>query len=574
LYDIPRTFALILKTKNILRLPSPGKSAVLLILSCIIYSSGFAQIDSAQVNNSPYGVVYNHLYYLQPDSYQPARAAISFPGQTADKENLAIQLKQILDGRGLYVDIHRLPTENSYFDSLENAAIYHIDQDYPLIYVEKIGEDWFYSRTTMEAIPDMHRQLFPLGTELTTYFQAPFWQTKLLGIRLWKWLGIIVLLFISWMVYYFINWLSKTIIRPTLRRYIGISPEVDKAGRKLYRLVGLLISVRFFAYLLPMLQLPARINAFMVKGLGILSIFFFIFIIDQLVKILFFNLGKVAKKTENTLDDQLLPVLKRIVSIIVWAIGLFYVLDYLDVNVTALLAGISIGGLAIALAAQDTVKNFFGSIMIFLDKPFQIGDWIHFGTVDGVVEEVGVRSTRIRTFANSITYVPNGMLADQVVDNMGLRQYRRFKTEIGVTYDTPPERIDLFVQGIRQLILSHPTTRKDYFEVHLNSFGPSSLNILLYTFFEAPNWTAELKGRHELMYAIITLAHDLGVRFAFPTQTLHIEEFPGQLSTSPSPKEDAPKALKDSLKKISGYFREAYRPGKDSAEKFKPLGGE
>src|SRR5690606_10321823 len=141
-------------------------------------------------------------------------------------------------------------------------------------------------------------------------------------------------------------------------------------------------------------------------GLGILSIFFIIFIIDQLIRILFFNLRKATEKTANTLDDQLLPVLKRIVSMVVWAIGLFYVLDYLDVNVTALLAGISIGGLAIALAAQDTVKNFFGSIMIFLDKPFQIGDWVQFGDVDGVIEEVGVRSTRIRTFANSITYVP------------------------------------------------------------------------------------------------------------------------------------------------------------------------
>ncbi|MCB0634436.1 MAG: mechanosensitive ion channel, partial [Lewinella sp.] len=550
------------------------KFVVFLSLCFICHSSSYAQIDSSQVNNSPYGVIYNHLYYLQPDSYQPARAALSFPAQTAEKENLGIQLKQILDGRGLYVDINRLPTQNSYFDSLENAAVYYIDKDFPLIYVEKIGNGWFYSRTTIEAIPDMHNQLFPLGTELTTYFQAPFWQTPLLGIKLWKWLGIVVLLFLAWLVFTFINWLSRSIIRPTLRKHIGISPEVDKAGRKLYRLFGLLISVRFFAYLLPMLQLPARINAIVIKTLGILSIFFVIFIIDQLVRILFFNLDKVAKKTSNTLDDQLMPVLKRIASMIVWALGLFYILDYLDVNVTALLAGISIGGLAIALAAQDTVKNFFGSIMIFLDKPFQIGDWIHFGNVDGVVEEVGVRSTRIRTFANSITYVPNGQLADQVVDNMGLRQYRRFKTEIGITYDTPPDRIDVFVQGIRQIILSHPTTRKDYFEVHLNSFGPSSLNILLYTFFEAPNWTAELKGRHELMYAIITLAHDLGIRFAFPTQTLHIEEFPGQLSTTPGPKADPPKVLKDSLKKISGYFKEANRPDRENAEKFKPLGGE
>ena len=552
-------------------------SRKLIILSFLCFS-GFttllAQIDSSEVNVSPYGVIYNHLYYLQNDSYQPARAALSFPAEVVDAQDLAIQLKQILDGRGLYVDINRLPTENTYYDSLANAAVYYIDQDYPLIYVEKIGNDWFYSRTTIESIPTLHDELFPLGTQITTYFQAPFWQTQLLNVKLWKWLGIIVFLFLAWLVFAFFNWLTGAIIRPSLRKRIGISPEVDKAGRRLYRLFGLLISIRFFAYLLPMLQLPAKTNFVLVKLLGILSIFFLVFIIDQLVKILFFNLDKVAKKTSNTLDDQLMPVLKRISSLVVWAIGLFYVLDYLDVNVTALLAGISIGGLAIALAAQDTVKNFFGSIMIFLDKPFQIGDWIHFGNVDGVVEEVGVRSTRIRTFANSITYVPNGQLADQVVDNMGLRQYRRFKTEIGVTYDTPPNRIDLFVKGIREIILRHPTTRKDYFEVHLNSFGPSSLNILLYTFFEAPNWTAELKGRHEVMYAIISLAHDLGVRFAFPTQTLHIEEFPGQPSATPSPSaDDGKEQLNESLKNISKYLKSTNRPEKDMG-KIKPLGGE
>ena len=98
----------------------------------------------------------------------------------------------------------------------------------------------------------------------------------------------------------------------------------------------------------------------------------------------------------------------------------------------------------------------------------------NFDDVDGTVEEVGVRSTRIRTFANSVVYVPNGMLADKVVNNMGLRQYRRFKTELGVTYNTPPSKLDLFVKGVREIIKKHPTTRKDYFEVHLNS----KLNLL------------------------------------------------------------------------------------------------
>ena len=262
------------------------------------------------------------------------------------------------------------------------------------------------------------------------------------------------------------------------------------------------------------------------------------------------------------MDDQLAPVIEKVLSIAIWIVGAIYFLESLDINITTLLAGISIGGLAIALAAQDTVKNFFGSIMIFVDKPFQIGDWINFDNVDGTVEEVGLRSTRIRTFANSVTTIPNGALADKVINNMGLRKYRRFKTEIGITYDTPPEKVDAFVIGIRAIIQAHPTTRKDYFEVHLNSFGASSINILLYCFFEAPNWTEELSGRHEIMYAIILLANDLGVEFAFPTQTIHLTK---------TKKSENDTDLKKTYDKINDYF-ESNRL-RTKPDKIKPLGG-
>ena len=171
--------------------------------------------------------------------------------------------------------------------------------------------------------------------------------------------------------------------------------------------------------------------------------------------------------------------------------------------------------------------------MIFLDKPFQIGDRISFNGVDGMVEEVGFRSTRVRTFANSLVYVPNGKLADMVIDNYGLRKYRRFNPSIGITYDTPPALIKKFVEGLDQIIAKHPATRKDSWEVRFNSMSDSSLNILFYTFFDVPDWTSELKAREEILMAIVGLAEELGVRFAFPTSTIHVEELPGAGSLSP-----------------------------------------
>ena len=335
---------------------------ILGLLSGLVVCHG--QVEPTRVNESPHSVIYNHLYWLQPESYDPALAARSFQTGTPEVIQLAIQLKQVLDGSGLYVDINRLPVDSSYYDSLANAAIYFIDRDHPLLYVERINGAWYYSRTTIEAIPDLHRKLYPFGTRLATYFEAPAWQVKLLRIDLWKWLVLVAMLLVAFVLFYIFNYLSTRFFRPIIKQRLGFSEPVPTYLRRLSRLIALLVTVRFLAYVLPMVQLPPSTNAFLVKGLGILGIFFVIFIVNQVVSLLFHYLRLVTEKTSNTLDDQLLPVLKRIVVIVVWSLGIFYILDYLDVNVTALLAGISIGGLAIALAAQDTVKNFFGSIMI------------------------------------------------------------------------------------------------------------------------------------------------------------------------------------------------------------------
>ena len=543
---------------------------VYLILSYLFASFfTFGQIDSADVNLSPYGVIYNHLHYLQSDSYSPNQAAISFPDNIENREDLAIQLIRILDEKGMYVDINRLPKELNFRDSLSQEATYFIDKTEPRIYLELQNGKWYYSRTTIAFIPAMFQEVFPFGSRFAQFFHGPFWGFAILGISLSKWLGLLLLIIFCGLIFYLVNYTSHRFISIFLKQKLGVPAIVEHDVNRGARFFAFFFATKVSLYFLPMFQLPIRQNDFLLKGIGILSIFFLILLIARIANIFMHYLEDVSKKTENTLDDQLLPVLRKIVHLVIWAIGIIYILEFLGFNVTALLAGISIGGLAIALAAQDTVKNFFGSIMIFLDRPFQIGDWINFDDVDGTVEEVGVRSTRIRTFANSVVYVPNGMLADKVVNNMGLRQFRRFKTELGLTYNTSPKKIDLFVKGVREIIKRHPTTRKDYFEVHLNSFGASAINILLYCFFEAKDWTAELKGRHEVMYAILLLADDIGVSFAFPSQSIYIENMTETAADQVIPTDQQ---LDSSMLKIEDYFRNKLT---DSGHhKIKPLGGE
>ena len=159
-------------------------------------------------------------------------------------------------------------------------------------------------------------------------------------------------------------------------------------------------------------------------------------------------------------------------------------------------AGLGLGGLALALAAKETVENLFGWITIFADRPFSTGDWVVLDNrVEGTGEEVGFRSARIRTFANSPVSAPNGKVATAVIDNLGSRQRRRVKITLGLTYDTPRGRLHAFVDGVRAVVRAHPRVSPEVQKIHFTNFGGSSLDILVYFFRDVPNWHEELAAR-------------------------------------------------------------------------------
>ena len=235
-------------------------------------------------------------------------------------------------------------------------------------------------------------------------------------------------------------------------------------------------------------------------------------------------LSAKASKTETKFDDLLIPMIKRTAKIFLAAIGLIYIANAFQIEIMPLLTGLGIGGLAVAFAAKDTIENLFGSIAVILDRPFEIGDWVVVNDTEGTVEDLGFRSTRIRTFYNSLVTVPNATLVRATVDNYGRRKYRRFTTKLNVTYDTHPDKIEAFCAGIREIVKLHPYTRKDYYHVWLNGFGAHSLDVLVYIFFECPDWSIELREKHRFMLDVVRLADRLGVEFAFPTQTLHVAQ--------------------------------------------------
>jgi len=264
--------------------------------------------------------------------------------------------------------------------------------------------------------------------------------------------------------------------------------------------------------------------------------------------------SEFTENTHSRLDDQLVPILNNFFTGLVIVIGVFKLLNLFGVDTTTLIAGATIGGLAFALASQDTVKNLIGTIMIFLDKPFHIDDWIEAGEVVGTVERVGFRSTRVRAADTSVYQIPNSKLSEIVINNKGLRLYRRYNTNLGLRYDTPPELIEAFVNGVRKIVIEHPETRSDSYNVEFTGFGDSALLIMVNVYFKSLAWGVEQSSKHRLHIAIIKLAAELGVEFAFPSTTVTIEQFPDKSNLSPKYNTDKAR-LESSISKVISEFK-------------------
>lgn len=225
----------------------------------------------------------------------------------------------------------------------------------------------------------------------------------------------------------------------------------------------------------------------------------------------------------GAMDSQLIRLGARLIGLLIAVAFLVEGADELGFPAYSVLTGLGIGGLAVALAARETLANLLGSIVIMFEKPFRGGHWIKVGDAEGTVEHVGFRSTRIRTFADSLISIPNSTLVNTVVDNLGMRGRRRQQFIVQVTYDTPRDKLAALVDGIRRLIADHPMTDREVAYTHLYDLTESGLGILVYFHLRVPDYASELKEREVILKEIMGLAEALDVRFAYPTRTVQLE---------------------------------------------------
>jgi len=237
--------------------------------------------------------------------------------------------------------------------------------------------------------------------------------------------------------------------------------------------------------------------------------------------------GMIYKATASIYKDlssELSHFVIRIIKLLVWVIGISAILSLWGINVTALLASLGLGGLAFALAAKDTAANLFGSIAILIDKSIKIGDWIIVDGVEGVVEDIGMRTTKIRTFQKSLVVVPNQIVANSHIENFSRRNVRRIKMHIGLTYDTTNKQIEAIVNDIKNMLLNHSgIDNEGTLMVNFVNFGDSAQEILVYTFTNTANWQEYLNIKEDIQYKISEIVLKHGSSFAFPSRSIYIE---------------------------------------------------
>ncbi|OIO69585.1 MAG: hypothetical protein AUJ58_05470 [Zetaproteobacteria bacterium CG1_02_55_237] len=345
----------------------------------------------------------------------------------------------------------------------------------------------------------------------------------LLDIPASRWIAALLILFVTivgrqWLLWLFER-LTKGIARRTATHLDNVLLDAAEkpAGWLLYTL-GVLATVHVLNP--PEAAFPL---VSLVDTLGrILSLAIGAWFLWRLIDGLSSYFSAKAAQTESSLDDQLVPFITKTLKIFIVITAVLVIAQNMGYSISGLIASLGIGGIAVAMAARDTIANVFGSVMILVDRPFTIGDWIKAGDFEGVVEEIGFRSTRIRTFEHTLVNVPNSLLANMVIDNIDARSKRRIKMRIGLTYSTTTEQMQQAIEGIETILLNHPGVDQHFKLVKFDEFADSSLSIFLYYFSASKEWSDYLQVRQEVNMQIMQLLESMQLDFAFPSRSIYM----------------------------------------------------
>lgn len=443
-------------------------------------------------------------------SHLPGTAA----EQSARGRLLARMLAETIERLEISIAVEGLPDT-----AQTETSLVPLHQSLPGVYLAHTTKGWQVAASSLKSIERVHRRAFGRFTPALIRHMPPWLTAAPFGIALWQVLGVILAVAAGLLLRRAVLRLISSRVR---RLSAGSSASaVGDALDSSARPLGLLAASLTLRFALPELQF-GPMTSYALRLLTAVSTFAVVWLAYRQIDVLGRWLETLTSKTESRLDDQLVPLTRKALKVVSVVLGAIFLLHNLGVQVTSLIAGLGIGGLAVALAAQETLSNFFASLVILADRPFQLGDLVTVGEVTGTVEQVGLRSTRIRTVDRSLVTVPNSKLAGTNIRNLGARYERQVVTRLGLTYDTSPAQLDACVLEIQRILGAHPSVKAGEQVVRLDAMTASALEVLVEFYVDAANREEELRTRHEVLRDFLTLPQRAGIRFAYPTQTIHI----------------------------------------------------
>lgn len=447
---------------------------------------------------------------------------------------LAQYLKQVIDRAG-FVTWQEISD-----DPGRSAPFVFYRHPVGLVVIDRVarpdgeGEIWAFTAETMRTAPDLFAAMqdlpisdaIPDAQPITHFFElrerirtfSPGLLHRIGPLDLWQWLSLPVILLVSILLGSFAGTLLSRVLSVALRRAErGVRVA---AARRLGQPTGLAVGSGLAIIALLWVGLAQTLLGPFTVFLAVITTGAIGWLVYILIEIIGGYFLRRAEGTPGFVDEIATSLIFGVLKVVVVGTSIVAIADVSGLPYEGVIAGLGIGGVALAFAARETVSNLISGAILMSDRPFRRGDLIEADGNLANVERVGLRSTRLRTLGDEGLIIPNSQLTDKAIVNLGQRRKRRILLEIGLTYDTPREKLDAFVERLRALYLEHPNADQSTAYVGLKSFGSSSLDIELSGYFNVPDYPAQVEAQHRLIADIVDLARDLGVEFAFPTRTV------------------------------------------------------
>ncbi|MDD3244643.1 MAG: mechanosensitive ion channel family protein [Candidatus ainarchaeum sp.] len=342
-------------------------------------------------------------------------------------------------------------------------------------------------------------------------------------IRNWTWFFVFIVfgVLVSWSIIFIIKNIFIKLTKITKNKIDDIVAKILSKPMPLKIIIVMIFFNIGFKFLNTSLGLKNFVKqatfVVVVLAIALFLIKFFIGLIEE-------YLEEYAKKSDSKYDDQLIPLLKSLVKIVFFLFAILVILSNLGYDVTALLAGLGIGGIAIAFAAKDILENLISGVTIFVEKPFKMGDTLKTSEGVGSVEEIGIRSTKIRTFDNTVVVIPNRLLSTNSVENISSRRARRENYTVGLTYNTSVTKIEKAQEIVKKILNKNKNVEQDTIVVGFESFGDYSLNIRIIYWIISLDYNEYVNTKNNINLTIKKEFEKEKIDFAFPTQTIEIKK--------------------------------------------------